>query len=217
MSESASRGLVVETVSLSEVPDLFTLDAVTPPLLWWRHGSGMVGLETVECLSFSGLARITNASAAWGEIVEAATITDQINLPGSGLTAWGTFSFSADSKSPSRLVIPRVTVGVRGEDAWLTRTRFEDEPEAPLTSSTARELVASYTRQTPIASVGVVSFASGELSDDAYQSAVLSAVSRIQAGAVEKVVLARDLVGAIPASFDAAPSIRKPSESYPDC
>lgn len=217
MSESARRGLVVETVALPEVPDLFALDALTPPLLWWRHGSGMVGLEILERFSFSGTSRITDASTAWNDIVLAASITDPVTLPGTGLTAWGTFAFNADSAAASRLVIPRITVGVRGNLAWLTRSRFADEPEAALTSSTASELVASYTRRSPSLTATPVNFAPGQLTVDSYRSAVLQAVSRIAAGDVEKVVLARDLVGTVPTSFSLAPSIHKLSESYPDC
>lgn len=217
MSESATRGLVVETVSLPTLPDLFALDALTPPLIWWRHGSGMVGLEMVECLSFTGATRISDASAAWNDIVKVAQVSDPVTLPGTGLTAWGTFAFDAHSVAASRLVIPRITVGVRGGVAWLTRTRFLDEPEAQLTVDTANELLASYTRRSPVQAGAPVSFSPGQLSTDDYQAAVLTAVSRIEQGAVEKVVLARDLVGSIPASFSVAPSIQILSESYPDC
>jgi len=217
VSESATRGLVVETVLLPELPDLFTLDALTPPLIWWRHGSGMVGLEIVECLSFAGATRIADASAAWNDIVRAAHVTDHVNLPGTGLTAWGTFAFNADSAAASRLVFPRITVGVRGGFAWLTRTRFRDEPEAELTTETAGELLLSFTRQTPHQASTPVNFEPGQLSTEAYRSAVFTAVSRIESGAIEKVVLARDLVGSIPGGFSVAPSIAKLSESYPDC
>ena len=217
MSESALRGLVVETVALPVVPDLFALDALTPPLLWWRHGSGMVGLETLECLSYAGFTRITDASVSWNDIVRSATVTDHVKLPGTGLTAWGAFAFNADSAAASRLVIPRITVGVRDEKAWLTRSRFADEPEADLTSSTALELVSSYTRRSTLVPSAPVRFAPGKLTVDAYRSAVLRAVARIEAGDVEKVVLARDLVGAVPASFSTASAMQKLSESYPDC
>lgn len=217
MSESATRGLVVETVTLPEVPDLFALSALTPPLIWWRHGAGMVGLDTVEILSFSGPTRITDASAAWQAVVAAAVITDEVRMPATGLAAWGTFSFHNESDAVSRVVIPRITVGIRSGTAWLTRVHFADEPEAALTSATAAELVRSYTPDAPATSSAPVTFTPGELSVSAYREAVLSAVSQIEGGTVEKVVLARDLVAAEPSGFHLAPVIRRLSESYPDC
>ena len=217
MSESASRGLVVETVSLPQAPDLFGLDSLTPPLLWWRHGSGMVGLDQIECLSFTGPSRIIEANAAWNAITRSAEVHNTLSVAGTGLVAWGTFTFSAGSAAASRLVIPRVIVGVRGDASWLTRIRFADEPEAELTIDVATQLVASYTRRSPVTTNTPVSFSPGQLSTEAYRQAVLSAVSRIDAGAVEKVVLARDLVGTVPSTFTVAPSVQKLSESYPDC
>lgn len=216
MSECVTRGLVVETVFLSIPPNLFDLDSLAPPLLWWRHGSGMVGLDHIESLSFSGHARVKDASVAWGKIVRAADISDEVGLPGTGLTAWGTFTFAANSAVASRLVVPRITVGVRDGQAWLTRTRFADEPEAPLTTSTADRLVDSYRRDSTATSSSVT-LSPGHFSVDAYHHAVHTAVTRINEGVVEKVVLARDLVGKISASFAVAPAITRLSENYPDC
>ena len=113
MKKTAERRLVVETIALDDVPDILALLPASNPLLWWRKGAGMVGLGHTLTLEFAGANRITDAATAWQELASAASVTDAVAIPGTGLIAFGAFSFSADSAMPSVLVVPRVIIGRR--------------------------------------------------------------------------------------------------------
>ena len=62
-----------------------------------------------------------------------------------------------------------------------------------------------------------VSFADGALNGEQWMAVVAEAVARIEAGSVEKVVLARDLVATAEEPIDVRWPLRQLAESYPMC
>lgn len=221
MSESSTRGVVAETVALPNPVDVLALMHGTNPLLWWRRGNGMVGVGLLEKLVTSGKPRVLDASAAWKEIVTASSVHDEVHLPGTGLIAFGTFAFSRRSAMPSTMVIPRLVIGQRDGASWLTRLRFADEAASALTSESASAMVAELGRasgsQAGAEQRPHLSFAPGQQSERGYLATVTEAVERIRRGEVEKVVLARDVVGQLRNGDDLRVSIRALAEAYPDC
>lgn len=219
MSPTAAPGLIAETVALSEAPDVLSLISPTNPLLWWRGGNGMVGFGSAVSLEFSGRTRIADAGSAWASVVSSSTISDPLQLPGTGLLAWGTFAFRSSSAIVSRLTVPRFVIGLRDGQGWLTRIRPRSEDADDLTPVTAHALVTQFAAQASAAASTApsVSFAPGQLSEAAFSAAVSEAVARIEAGQVEKVVLARDLTGSLASRANLAPSLRLLVEKYPDC
>lgn len=218
MSLSVTRGLRVESVPLPPIPELLTLLSADAPLVWWRRGDGMVGIGEVETLSFSGKTRIPEASAAWREVVAAATIVDQVSVAGSGLIAFGTFSFRSTSEVPSVLIVPRLIVGQRAGTQWLTRIGFIDEPTEALTAASALEILAEHIAVSqPLGAAPVVHLSPASLSEEGFTDAVNKAITRINAGEVEKVVLARELEGTLAGTQDLRVAIARLAESYPDC
>ncbi len=168
------------------------------PLAFLRDGDGIIGIGEALRLDFSGPTRIVDAAAAWRRLVAASTVADAVQLPGSGLVAFGSFAFADASAAVSMLIVPAVIVGRRDGVSWVTRVS-----EAPI----------------DIAPVGLpfaTSFAPGDMSPKAYAAAVAIAVHRISAGAASKVVLARDLVGEIPVGADLRLPISRLSAAYPD-
>ena len=103
--------------------------------------------------------------------------------PGTGLVCFGSFAF-ADEPGDSVLVVPEVVVGRRGGTTWVTTIGVGAIPAPPpLRPADA-----------PAGPRGVT-FADGALSAAPSGSAVVAeAVRRINAGDLEKVVLARDLL-----------------------
>src|SRR5690606_26954257 len=103
------------------------------------------------------------------------------------------------------IVVPQAVVGRRGGRAWITRVRTDgaDLPEA------AVEPIAygPYWSGT---------LGPGALDPDGYQDAVRRGLAAIAAGEVGKVVLARDLVGSVPAGADLRRLARSLSTGYPD-
>lgn len=192
--------LTVTTRALDSVGPLLKLLDPVDPLLFIRRGDGIAGIGEALRLEFTGPTRMTDAAAAWRELVAAATITDPIALPGSGLVALGSFAFSEHSKATSVLIVPRVIIGKREGTAWITHVGAVSAVPAP----------------TPLGAEYRISLLPGEMTADAFSAAVEAAIGRIRSGVVSKVVLARDLVGRLPEGADLRRVLIDLALGYPD-
>jgi len=172
-----------------------------PALAVIRRGDGIVGIGETLRLSASGSTRFEELAAAWNELVSNSVVEDEVLLPGTGLTAFGSFTFSSASELTSVLVVPEVIIGVRDGRAWITR--FNDS-----------NLTVNPNRQRPNKPIQLFD---GNLSALGYQVAVTAAVAEIKSGTLEKVVLARDLVGSTDSEFDLRGIITDFTQNYPDC
>nr|WP_246318643.1 isochorismate synthase [Leifsonia psychrotolerans] len=176
------------------------------PLLWMRRTQGLAGIGTALRLEFGGETRMTDAALAWREVVAAATITDPLARTGTGLLAFGAFAFDASSAQKSVLIVPRLIVGREDGQCWVTRI-WETGTEPPEIPLTLHPLGAEYR----------LSLLPGAMTAEAYRDAVAEAVRRIAARDVSKIVLARDLVGHLPAESDARRALTQLALGYPDC
>ena len=203
MSDSAvlPPALTVQTVALDQVGPLVPLLDSRDPLLFIRRGQGIAGIGEALRLEFTGPTRITDAAAAWRELVAAATITDDVNLPGTGLVALGSFAFSEHSAATSVLIVPSVIVGKRDGKSWITRVNSD----APV--PTASAFGPEYR----------ISLLPGKMTPDAFLAAVDSAIASIRDHAVSKVVIARDLLGHLPVGADLRLVLASLALGYPDC
>lgn len=170
------------------------------PLLFMRRGEGIAGIGEAARLEFRGPDRIRDAAAAWRDIAAASTVRDEVGRSGTGLIAFGAFAFADDSACTSVLIVPRLIIGRRDGVSWVTRVDGADD------SVTASALGPEYR----------VMLHPGALGPDAYRDAVGTAVERILAGGVEKVVLARDLVGRLPEGGDVRRVLVDLALGYPD-
>ena len=200
--------LVVRTVPLDDPGDLLALlpdSATDPATAWVRNGDGLVGWGVAAVVRPSGPDRFAHARAWWVEQVATAVVRDEVGLPGTGLVCFGSFAF-ADHTGDSVLVVPEVVVGRRGGRAWVTTTSAGalttppaigpvDEPDPP----------------------SGVTFSDGAMSGAGWELVVAEAVRRINAGDLEKVVLARDLVATADEDVDVRWPLRRLAESYPMC
>lgn len=165
----------------------------------------MIGLGTALRLEFSGPDRFRDAAAAWRAIAARATVNDEVAVPGSGLIAFGAFTFSARSAESSVLIVPSQVIGRRHGEAWMTHTGVGQPPESPLPA-----------QRTP-APGDPVEFLPGELDPDGYLATVGRALERIERGDVSKVVIARDMIGHLPPNADTAAALSVLAGGYPDC
>ncbi|WIA99140.1 isochorismate synthase MenF [Curtobacterium sp. MCBA15_012] len=207
---TATPALTVSTRILDDPGDVLRHTLRDAPLAFVRGGDGIVGIGEAHRWTFSGPDRMRQASAAWRELVAAATVDDPVQLRGSGLVAFGSFAFADDSGEQSVLVVPRVVIGRHRGKAWLTAVDTTPDP-APLTFSRT---------SVPVPVVGghvSVAFGPGAVDEDAYAAAVADAVRRITAGDADKVVLARDLVGTLPPDADLRAVLLDLAAAYPQC
>ncbi|QKS13730.1 isochorismate synthase [Curtobacterium sp. Csp1] len=207
---TAAPTLTVSTRILDDPGDVLRHTLRDAPLAFVRGGDGIVGIgEALRC-EFSGPDRMRDAAAVWRDVVGSAVVDDPVQLRGTGLVAFGSFTFADDSAERSVLVVPRVVIGKRRGKAWLTAVDTTPDP-APL----------AFTRTSvPVPAVGghvSVAFGPGRVDEDAYAANVAEAVRRITAGRADKVVLARDLVGTLPDGADRRAILLDLAAAYPQC
>lgn len=169
-----------------------------------RNGEGLLGFGEAVRLSATGPRRMQQLADAWRDLVANTTVTDAVKLPGTGLVAFGAFTFADDSPAESVLVVPRVIVGVRDGKTWLT-TLIGDEIDE------------FWTLDQQYRSNQTVQLVDGLQTADGFRDSVERALLAIKGEKVEKIVLARDLVAKVGEDFDIRNAIRKLATSYPTC
>jgi menaquinone-specific isochorismate synthase len=197
---AASAGLTVRTTEIESADSLLSLLPPEQAVTWMRRDEGLVGWGVAAEIRTKGTTRFSDADKWWAETLARADIRDDVNEPGSGLVCFGSFAF-ADEPGDSVLTVPQVVVGRRAGRTWLT---LVDD--------------ASYDGPTdaPQAPEDVV-FADGAMDGERWMLVVADAVRRISAGALEKVVLARDLIATAAADIDVRWPLTRLARTYPMC
>ncbi len=200
--------LVGRTVAIDDPGDLLSLlpEAIDPAQVssWVRHGEGLVGWGQALTFQTSGADRFARAQAWWRSVVDHGVIRDDVHLPGTGPVAFGSFSFSDDSPAGAALVVPEVLVGRRGSRCWMTTIGVG----AHLPGSLAPTVTS------PPLGPPDVTFADGALSGVQWSTVVARAVEQINAGKLDKVVLARDLIVNASSAIDPRWLLNRLAERY---
>ena len=190
----------ITTELLGEHP---ALDKISTKLelstAWIRNGEGLVGFGEWKSTSVKGAQRFSDARKWWHN--ELATLKIQNNVHGNGTGPILFTSFSFDSSEESKLVIPKVIVGQKNGKSWITWIGNEGQPEI--------------TELAKLKQVGTLSFEPGALSDGEWKERVARAIERIKRGDLEKVVLARDLVGVSSENISTRSLIEFLGKNYP--
>ena len=145
---------------------------------WIRGGDGLIGFGEWTCTSVKGKNRFADARKWWHEQLATLKIQNSVHGSGTGPILFSSFSF--DSAEESKLIIPKIIIGKRGDKSWITWIGDSSSP-AVFDFKGAK-------------SIGELTFETGALSDPAWKNSVAKAVAKIKNGDLEKVVLARDLV-----------------------
>jgi menaquinone-specific isochorismate synthase len=205
-TESAASAvpLLARTVEIDDPGALLALLPEADQVAWIHRGDGLVGWGRAAEYAFEGPSRFLDAAAQWREITRHSVVRDDVQVPGSGLVAFGAFTFS-DSAPGSLLVIPQVVVGRRDGRAWVTTIGTALGPPPLIT--------ATDTPKPP----RVLDFTDGAVGPDAWKQSVAEAVRRISVGGISKVVLARDLVAHLDAPLDVRSPLGRLAVDYPGC
>lgn len=210
MSRTSTEGapaavrLLARTVEIDDPGPLLALLPEADQLAWIHRGDGLVGWGRAAEYAFEGPNRFLDAAAQWREITRHSVVRDEVEVPGTGLVAFGTFTF-ADAARGSRLIVPQVVIGRRDGRAWVTTIG---------TALGATPLITSTDAPEP---PRVVDFADGSIGPDAWKQAVAEAVRRITVGGISKVVLARDLVARLEEPLDVRSPLGRLAVDYPGC
>jgi len=192
----------VRTRPIADPGDLLARLPAEQPLVWLRGGEGIVGWGVAAELEVRGPERFSRAQRWWSEWCAAADVDDTVALPGTGPVAFGSFAF--DEHSPSLMVLPRVILGRRAGQAWIT-VIGETDPRTALPMASVPE---PPTR---------VRWADGSRTSIEWQEVVREAVGRISRGELDKVVLARDVIAEVDGPLDVRFLLRNLAEAYPTC
>lgn len=210
-----SPRLTATTREIAPIDDPLPFADPRRPLAWLRHGQGMAARGLVLRLDADGTSREPRARSLarrWRDLCENAVVDDPVGLAGTGLVAFGAFAFDDASQAPSTLIVPRTIVGVRDGRSWATDIRLDGVGDAGPDAGDDTD-AASFTPYGPYWSA---TLGPGALDPDGYQNAVRAGLEAVADGQVGKVVLARDLVGTVPASADLRRLVRELCDGYPD-
>jgi len=189
----------VTTTRIGEHLPLLDLLPIDAPLSWVRNGEGLVGWGVHATTTVSGRDRFEQARDWWHRQLETFAISDSVHASGTGPVLFTSFSF--DRNEESVLVIPKVIVGQKGLQSWIT---WIGDTAQPLLPETPAQI-----------SQGTFIFTDGSITTDAWKERVAQAITRIEKTGVDKVVLARDLVATTTLDIDARPILKKLAAEYP--
>lgn len=180
---------------------------------WVRQGEGRVGWGRAAEIHTTGPDRFAEAERWWRAVVAAAEDIDGT----AGLVAFGSFAFSAESPAGGTLRVPDVVLRRCSGSAWSTTIVDLDSVSGRAGLDAAHAALGAAARRGPVAepeAPGEVAFSDGARSGPAWQSAVAAAVSRIGAGELDKVVLARDLFAETVGPVDVRWLVRRLAAEY---
>lgn len=187
-------------------------------LVWSRRGEGTVGFGQVARFESTGAERFAEARAWWDAVAAAAAVEDNVNQSGTGLIAYGAFSFSFSSSYVSRLIVPRIVVGRNDACSWITYTVADPGAELSVEAAEAElaSLLEDYSPEHEL-DTGIDRLVAGQISEESYLESVRKGVSVIESGAVTKLVLARDAVAELGSPIAVAQVLRQLALRYSDC
>jgi len=192
----------------------------------------LAGIGTALDFTPSGASRFATIDDAWRTLLDDA-IVDGVSAerPGAtGPTLMGGFAFDADGPRTERwrdfaaasFALPRLQVTTRDDGSWLTANLLvapdgtvDATPDAIDALWNALRTSAGDASDAPASGDAPV-YADARTPDE-WRALVQRAVDAIRAGAMEKVVLAREVRGSVSDDLDAAETLRYLVEVHPTC
>lgn len=202
----AVPALVARSVVVDDPGELITLTPADAPLAWLRQADGLVAWGAAARFEPDGPGRFGEAQRWWDDVATRSVVRDEVDLPGSGLVAFGSFAY-ADVPGHSVLVVPEVVVGRREGVTWMTRVTTGALPPGP----------DLHPDPEPVRWPRRAVFSDGAMSGAVWEGVVSKVVGGIRAGGVDKVVLARDLVVDLDGPLDVRAPLTKLADRYPSC
>lgn len=187
---------LVKTILIDPLDVQGHIPANTPLTCWIRHGEGMVGLGEAHARTF---ATAEEAEAWWTRLCRDTMIDHDAALDGDPMASPVAFiSFPFAPVGPFEVIVPEVVLGRRGDLHWMTTWNN-----------------AHIDLEKQVYEPSDVQFTPGSLDEAQWKQAVRDAVTLIEAGGVEKIVLARDEVGVADNPIDLRHVVSRLIATYP--
>ncbi len=208
VAQDISQSLHVRTVDIADIPNLLALLPAEGGLAWVQGNpgshEGIVSWGEVARVNFEGPERFSRAQRWWTKQCARSFGADPL--------AFASFAFERQPGS-SVVVIPAVTVRRVNGATTLTLISLADISELQLSAAVQ---FATSPRETTHG-LQNVEWLEGTQPLGEWQNAVDAAVSRINSGELDKVVLARDIVAALDQPLHVGALLMRLNESFPEC
>jgi len=169
------------------------------PYSWVRGGEGLVGWGEYASIRVSGRNRFEEVRTWWHQQLETFSVSNSVHGSGTGPVLFTSFSF--DRNEESIAVIPRVIVGKKGDNSWITWIGEDSQPNISNTKPDYLEQRFDWQQ--------------GTLTEDQWMTRVAQAIARIDKAEIDKVVLARDLIATTSKAVDVRPILNSLAANYP--
>ena len=183
-------------------------------MLWQHERFGLAGRDVAIRVALPR--GLTDAAAVAGVAASLAAIPRRGNMvgPGTGPVALGALPFARNA--PGELVVPRVTIGRRDGEAWITTVSGPDDGPAAarLHEAMAGDAVRGATDPRPAPSGFTLTPA---VDHGDWDGLVREAVARIDSGTLGKVVLARRIDVTANRPFVTSDVLSRLLALYPTC
>jgi salicylate biosynthesis isochorismate synthase/menaquinone-specific isochorismate synthase len=235
-ARGAGEALAAVTVAAPGVDPTALVVASRRPCEPWfafeqpdRDGAALAGLGCVRAVESAGPGRFQAVAREWRALAAAALADPPDGPSGAGLVAVGGFAFAPQGAgapqwegfTPASLHVPEIALARRGADVRLTVAALatpDDTADALLARIEAR-LAELHGRPLPLldpAPTGRYRVVSA-MPPEHYEGAVARAVERIRAGALQKVVLAREVQVHAPREHEPGAVLGALREGFPEC
>ena len=223
--DAAAPGpLTVHTVEVASTDDLLQL-LPADGISWVRRGEGMIAWGEVARCHTLGAGRFDEALLWWRRITRHALVRDDVRLRGTGLIAFGSFSFADDAPSGGVLIVPRYVLGRLDGRTFFTVVSESADVDVTVEDALAGVVPTAGAGAGPTPKTGTRDLAHSPLphvsidpGDEAsWNAAVAAAVLRIEAGEVDKVVLARAVEARADGPIDMRTVLARLSHDYDTC
>jgi menaquinone-specific isochorismate synthase len=206
LTSPAAAARTVTTVRSDDAGALLDRLPAEGALSWVRRGEGLVGHGEAARLEVSGPSALTEAAAWWADWTAGHDVDDEVGIAGSGPVLFASIAFDP-AAGTSVFVVPEVTVGRRDGIGWVTTVGDVDP----------RDVLAELPTAPDDEPAPRLRYADGALDPATWCAAVATAVQRIGAGELAKVVLARDLLVSADVPLDPRRLLRRLADRFPDC
>jgi menaquinone-specific isochorismate synthase len=185
-------------------------------ILWHHDSLALAGRGQALRIRLPGGLADTAGVEAVRAILATIEAHDEVGLPGCGPVAVGALAF--DRSADGGLVVPEVLLGRRGDDAWITTVTAEGGPGGgPVGPLRDAMLDDARSGRRPTVEAPDEFRLVSSVPQAEWRAIVADAVEHIQAGELDKVVLARQIAVEADRPIDTGEVLARLLALYPAC